>query len=305
MKQENTSPSQTRSVFAAIVGRPNVGKSSLVNRLVGEKVAIVTAKPQTTRTRVTGVLTVGELQYVFLDTPGIHRARTLLGQRMVKAAQDSLADGDVIAMLFEPYGALNEAELALVEEIRRAGAPAVAVISKCDTLKKKDDLLPRMQQLRQLEVFGEILPLSTQDGTGLEELLALLAKHAAPGPHYFPADSYTDMPEKALVAELVREKLLLNLRDEIPHGTAVTVERFHERPDKPLVDIDVNIYCEKKSHKGMIIGKGGAMLKKIASAARADCEAFLGAQVNLQCWVKVKDDWRDNEYLLKNFGFGK
>lgn len=297
-------PPQTRSVFAAIVGKPNVGKSSLVNRLVGEKVAIVTAKPQTTRTRITGVLTVDELQYVFLDTPGIHRPRTHLGQHMVKAAEDSLGDGDVIAMLFEPYGPLNEAELALVEDIRRQKAPALAVINKCDTLKKKEDLLPRMRQLQQLDLFDEVLPVCTLDGSGTDALLAAIGRHATDSPHYFPADSYTDMPEKGLVAEILREKLLLNLRDEIPHGTAVTVERFHERPDRPLVDIEVNIYCEKKSHKGMIIGKGGAMLKKVASEARADCEAFLGAKVNLQCWVKVKDDWRDNEFLLKNFGLG-
>lgn len=296
---------EEKSVFVAIVGRPNVGKSSLVNHLVGEKVAIVTSKPQTTRTRITGVLTVDELQYVFLDTPGIHRARTKLGERMVKAATESVGDGDVVAMLFEPYGELNEAELKLMEDIRRQETPAVAVINKTDTLKKKEDLLPRMKMLQETGLFREILATSTVDGDGTEELLAALAGYAAPSPHYFPDDSYTDMPEKALVAEILREKMLLNLRDEIPHGIAVTVERFKEREDKDLVDIDVNIYCEKKSHKGMVIGKGGAMLKKIASQARVECEEFLGTKVNLQCWVKIKDDWRDNDFLLNNFGFQK
>ncbi len=301
---------ETYSVFVAIVGRPNVGKSSLVNQLVGEKVAIVTSKPQTTRTRITGILTVEDLQYVFLDTPGIHRARTKLGERMVKAASDSLADGDVIVMLFEPYGELNEAELALLDEIRKKRAPAIAVINKIDTLKHQEDLLPRMQMLKELDLFEEIMPTCTIDGKGTEELLHLLSSFAVESPHYFPEDSYTDMPEKALVAEILREKMLLNLREEIPHGIAVTVESFKEREsigpqDRGLIDIDVNIYCEKKSHKGMIIGKGGQMLKKIASQARTDCEDFLGAKVNLQCWVKIKDDWRDNDFLLNNFGFEK
>jgi len=296
-------PEQETSLFVAVVGRPNVGKSSLVNHLVGEKVAIVTSKPQTTRTRITGILTVGPLQYVFLDTPGIHKARTKLGERMVKATRSTVEDGDAVVMLFEPYGELNEAELSLIQEIRGAGVPAVAVINKRDTLKKPEDLLPRTQMLKELGVFEEILSTSTVDGTGTDQLMQLLKKYAAPSPHYFPDDSYTDMPEKALVAEVLREKMLLNLRDEIPHGIAVTVERFKERPDRQLVDIDVNIYCEKKSHKGMIIGKGGQMLKKIASQARTDCEDFLGTKINLQCWVKIKDDWRDNDFLLNNFGF--
>ena len=293
------------SVFVAVVGRPNVGKSSLVNCIVGEKVAIVTSKPQTTRTRITGILTVGLLQYVFLDTPGVHKARTKLGERMVKASNESVSDGDAVMMLFEPYGELNESELAMMETIRREGVPALAVINKTDTLKKKEDLLPRIKLLQETGLFEEILPVCTYTGDGKDALLETLKKYAAPSPHYFPDDSYTDMPEKALVAEILREKMLLNLRDEIPHGIAVTVERFREREDRPLIDIDVNIYCEKKSHKGMIIGKEGRMLKKIASEARADCEEFLDAKINLQCWVKIKDDWRDNDFLLNNFGFQK
>lgn len=295
----------TKSVFVALVGRPNVGKSSLLNLLVGEKVAIVTSKPQTTRTRITGILTKGPVQYVFLDTPGIHLPRTKLGERMTKAAAESVAEVDVVAMLFEPYGELTEAEQKLVEEIRSRHARAVAVINKTDTLRQKAGLAVREEFLKQLGVFETILATSVYEDEGSDELLRVLAGYAEESPHYFPEDAYTDMPEKALVAEVVREKLLLNLRDELPHGCAVVVERFKERPGQDLIDIDVNIYCEKKSHKGMIIGKQGAMLKKIASAARLDCESFLGARVNLQCWVKVKDDWRDNDFLLNNFGFSK
>ena len=295
----------TKSVFVALVGRPNVGKSSLLNLLVGEKVAIVTSKPQTTRTRITGILTKGPVQYVFLDTPGIHLPRTKLGERMTKAAAESVAEVDVVAMLFEPYGELTEAEQKLVEEIRSRHARAVAVINKTDTLRQKADLAVREEFLKQLGVFETILATSVYEDEGSDELLRVLAGYAEESPHYFPEDAYTDMPEKALVAEVVREKLLLNLRDELPHGCAVVVERFKERPGQDLIYIDVNIYCEKKSHKGMIIGKQGAMLKKIASAARLDCESFLGARVNLQCWVKVKDDWRDNDFLLNNFGFSK
>ena len=295
----------TKSVFVALVGRPNVGKSSLLNLLVGEKVAIVTSKPQTTRTRITGILTKGPVQYVFLDTPGIHLPRTKLGERMTKAAAESVAEVDVVAMLFEPYGELTEAEQKLVEEIRSRHARAVAVINKTDTLRQKADLAVREEFLKQLGVFETILATSVYEDEGSDELLRVLAGYAEESPHYFPEDAYTDMPEKALVAEVVREKLLLNLRDELPHGCAVVVERFKERPGQDLIDIDVNIYCEKKSHKGIIIGKQGAMLKKIASAARLDCESFLGARVNLQCWVKVKDDWRDNDFLLNNFGFSK
>lgn len=300
MRQE-----QTKSVFAALVGRPNVGKSSLLNRLVGEKVAIVTAKPQTTRTRITGILTRGAVQYVFLDTPGIHRPRTRLGERMKKTAEDCVAEVDVSVMLFEPYGDLTEPERALMEQLRASGMPALAAVNKTDTLKDKDDLAARAALLQESGAFEQVLSVCAADGAGCAALLEAIGRYAAEGPHYFPDDAYTDLPEKALVAEILREKLLLHLRDEIPHGTAVTVERFHERPDGALVDIDVNIYCEKKSHKGMIIGKGGAMLKAIATEARVECEAFLGVRVNLQCWVKVKDDWRDNEFLLNHLGFGK
>ena len=292
----------TSSVFVAVIGRPNVGKSSLTNLLVGEKVAIVTSKPQTTRTRITGVITRGPLQYVLLDTPGVHKAHNKLGKRMDKTASDSIADVDVSMMLFEPYGALNESEMALVEALHSSG-PAIAVINKTDLVKEPADLETRKAALKALGVFDEIYTISVRNKEGSEELFDALSRYAVEGPHYFDDDAYTDMPEKELVAEVIREKALLFMRDEIPHGIAVVVERFKERPGTDLIDIDVNIYCERESHKGMVIGKGGAMLKKIASAARADCEEFLGCRVNLQCLVKVKSDWRDNEFLLNNFGF--
>ena len=287
----------------AIIGRPNVGKSSLTNLLVGEKVAIVTSKPQTTRTRITGVITRGPLQYVLLDTPGVHKARNKLGKRMDKTASDSIADVDVSMMLFEPYGALNESEMVLVDMLRSSGGPAIAVINKTDLVKDAADLEARKEELKALGVFDGIYTVSVRNEDGCETLFDALSRYAVEGPHYFDDDAYTDMPEKELVAEVIREKALLFMRDEIPHGIAVVVERFKERPGTDLIDIDVNIYCERESHKGMVIGKGGAMLKKIASAARADCEEFLGCRVNLQCWVKVKSDWRDNEFLLNNFGF--
>ena len=292
----------TSSVFVAVIGRPNVGKSSLTNLLVGEKVAIVTSKPQTTRTRITGVITRGPLQYVLLDTPGVHKPHNKLGKRMDKTASDSIADVDVSMMLFEPYGALNESEMVLVEALKKGG-PAIAVINKTDTLKDEADLAARTAKLEALGVFDKVVAISVRKDKGCEELFGILAAYGVEGPHYFDDDAYTDMPEKALVSEILREKMLLFLRDEVPHGIAVTVERFKEREDKNIIDIDANIYCERKSHKGMVIGKGGQMLKKIASAARVDCEEFLGAKVNLQCWVKVKSDWRDNEFLLNNFGF--
>ena len=287
----------------AIIGRPNVGKSSLTNLLVGEKVAIVTSKPQTTRTRITGVITRGPLQYVLLDTPGVHKAHNKLGKRMDKTASDSIADVDVSMMLFEPYGALNEPEMVLVEALKKSDGPAIAVINKTDLVKAPEDLEARKAELKALGVFDDIYTVSVRQNDHCEELFDALSRYAVEGPHYFDDDAYTDMPEKELVAEVIREKALLFMRDEIPHGIAVVVERFKERPGTDLVDIDVNIYCERESHKGMVIGKGGAMLKKIASAARADCEEFLGCRVNLQCWVKVKADWRDNEFLLNNFGF--
>ena len=295
---------QTSSVFVALVGRPNVGKSSLTNTLVGEKVAIVTKKPQTTRSRITGVITRGPVQYVLMDTPGIHAARNKLDARMTQTAAASLKDVDVTLMLFEPTGELTESERTMIKALQRGG-PAVAVINKVDLLDSFAALEARKKEVEAFGCFDAVVAVSAKDGTGCEELFALLKPYGNEGPHYFDDDAFTDMPEKELVAELVREKALLFLREEIPHGIAVVVERFKERPDKDLIDIDVDIYCERKSHKGMIIGKGGQMLKKIASAARLDIEELLGVKVNLQCWVKVREDWRDNEQLLNSLGFAK
>ena len=297
-------PEMPSSVFVALVGRPNVGKSSLTNYLVGEKVAIVTKKPQTTRSRITGVITKGPVQYVLMDTPGIHAARSKLDARMTQTAAASLKDVDVTMMLFEPAGEFTDAELTMVKALQKGG-PAIAVINKVDLLDNFAALEARKKQLEEFGCFDHIVTISAKDGTGCDELFAMLKPYGNEGPHYFDDDAFTDMPEKELVAELVREKALLFLREEVPHGIAVVVERFKERPDKDLIDIDVDIYCERKSHKGMIIGKGGQMLKKIASAARMDIEELLGVKVNLQCWVKVREDWRDNELQLNSLGFAK
>lgn len=297
-------PEMPSSVFVALVGRPNVGKSSLTNYLVGEKVAIVTKKPQTTRSRITGVITKGPVQYVLMDTPGIHAARNKLDARMTQTAAASLKDVDVTMMLFEPAGEFTDAELTMVKALQKGG-PAIAVINKVDLLDNFAALEARKKQLEEFGCFDHIVTISAKDGTGCDELFAMLKPYGNEGPHYFDDDAFTDMPEKELVAELVREKALLFLREEVPHGIAVVVERFKERPDKDLIDIDVDIYCERKSHKGMIIGKGGQMLKKIASAARMDIEELLGVKVNLQCWVKVREDWRDNELQLDSLGFAK
>ena len=297
-------PEMPSSVFVALVGRPNVGKSSLTNYLVGEKVAIVTKKPQTTRSRITGVITKGPVQYVLMDTPGIHAARNKLDARMTQTAAASLKDVDVTMMLFEPAGEFTDAELTMVKALQKGG-PVIAVINKVDLLDSFAALEARKKQLEEFGCFDHIVTISAKDGTGCDELFAMLKPYGNEGPHYFDDDAFTDMPEKELVAELVREKALLFLREEVPHGIAVVVERFKERPDKDLIDIDVDIYCERKSHKGMIIGKGGQMLKKIASAARMDIEELLGVKVNLQCWVKVREDWRDNELQLNSLGFAK
>ena len=295
---------ETSSVFVALVGRPNVGKSSLTNYLVGEKVAIVTQKPQTTRSRITGVITKGPVQYVLMDTPGIHKAHNKLDARMTQTAAASLKDVDVTLMLFEPQGDFTDSELTMIKALQKGG-PAIAVINKVDLLDSFAALEQRKRQIADFGCFDSVVTVSSKDGTGCDDLFALLKPYGNEGPHYFDDDAFTDMPEKELVAELVREKALLFMRDEIPHGIAVVVERFKERPDKDLIDIDVDIYCERKSHKGMIIGKGGQMLKKIASAARLDIEELLGVKVNLQCWVKVREDWRDNENLLNTLGFAK
>ena len=290
-----------KSGMIAIVGRPNVGKSTLTNALVGEKIAIVTNKPQTTRNRICAVLNRGECQFVFMDTPGLHRARTRLGDYMVKVARDSVADVDAVMLLVEPIPHVGGPEEELIERIKALGVPSVLVINKIDTVKK-DELLSVMQAYGEKHSFNAILPVSARNGEGLEELLQVLEEFLPEGPQLFPEDMVTDQPERQVCAEIVREKLLLCLDKEIPHGTAVEITRFAEREDE-VIELDATIYCEKASHKGIIIGKGGAMLKKISSLARSDMERFLDAKVFLQTWVKVKENWRDNLNLIHNFGY--
>ena len=290
-----------KSGMIAIVGRPNVGKSTLTNALVGEKVAIVTNKPQTTRSRITGVVERGECQYVFLDTPGLHRARTKLGDYMVNVVRQSVADVDAALLLVEPIDHIGGPEAELIGRIKALDVPAVLVINKIDTVEK-EKLLSVMGVYGQAHDFAAILPISAKTGEGVEELLDVLAQFLPEGPRLFPEDMITDQPERQICAEILREKLLLCLDKEIPHGTAVELTRFHEREDG-VVELDATIYCEKDSHKGIIIGKGGAMLKKVSSLARADMERFLDAKVFLQTWVKVKENWRDNINLIHNFGY--
>ncbi len=290
-----------KSGMIAIVGRPNVGKSTLTNALVGEKIAIVTNKPQTTRNRICAVLNRGACQFVFMDTPGLHRARTRLGDYMVKVARDSVADVDAVMLLVEPIPHVGGPEEELIERIKALGVPSVLVINKIDTVKK-DELLSVMQAYGEKHSFDAILPISAKNSEGLEDLLKVLGEFLPEGPQLFPEDMVTDQPERQVCAEIVREKLLLCLDKEIPHGTAVEVTRFIERDDE-VIEMDATIYCEKDSHKGIIIGKGGAMLKKISTLARQDIERFMGTKVFLQTWVKVKENWRDNLNLIQNFGY--
>lgn len=290
-----------KSGMISIVGRPNVGKSTLTNALVGEKIAIVSNKPQTTRNRICAVVNRNDCQYVFLDTPGLHKARTKLGDYMVNVVKQSVADVDAILLLVEPIPHIGGPEAELIQRIKQLGVPSVLVINKIDTVEKAD-LLAVMQTYGQAHDFSAILPISAKNGEGVDELLNMLAEFLPEGPQLFPEDMVTDQPERQVCAEIIREKLLLCLDKEIPHGTAVEVTRFSER-DNEIIDLDATIYCEKASHKGIIIGKGGAMLKNISTLARTDIEAFMGTKVFLQTWVKVKENWRDNINLIHNFGY--
>ena len=294
---------ETKTAFVAIVGRPNVGKSSLLNALIGEKVAIVSNKPQTTRTRITGVLTRENTQFVFIDTPGLHKPRTKLSEYMVKQVNESVTDVDVAVLVVEPAGEIQKAEQELMASFQAQRIPAILAINKIDTLDLREKLMPRILAFSQAHPFEAVVPISALKGDGVDAVLDELEKFAAPSPFFFDEDTLTDQPERVIVAEIVREKLLKNMYDEIPHGVAVTVERMHEREEQQLIDIEVQIYCEKESHKGMIIGKGGGMLKRVASQAREDIEHFLRCKVNLKCWVKVREDWRNRENVIRSFGF--
>ena len=290
-----------KSGMISIVGRPNVGKSTLTNALVGEKIAIVTNKPQTTRNRICAVVNREGCQFVFLDTPGLHRARTRLGDYMVKVVKESVADVDAVLLLVEPIPHIGGPEAELIRRIKELNVPAVLVINKIDTVEKPQ-LLAVMEAYSKVHDFTAILPISARRKEGLDELLDLAATFLPEGPQLFPRDAVTDQPERQICGEIVREKLLYCLDKEVPHGTAVEVTKFSER-ESGIIDLHVTIYCEKASHKGIIIGKQGAMLKKISTLARTDIEAFMGTKVFLQTWVKVKENWRDNMNLIKNFGY--
>ena len=291
-----------KSGIITICGRPNVGKSTLTNALVGEKVAIVTNKPQTTRNRICGVRTRGESQFVFVDTPGLHKARTRLGDYMVNVVKESVADVDAVMLLVEPIPNVGAPEEQLIARIKTLRCPAVLVINKVDTLDKKEKLLEVIQTYEQAHQFQAVVPISAKTGEGVDELLDVLEGYLPEGPQLFPEDMTSDQPERQMMAEILREKLLLCLDKEIPHGTAVEITRFAERDDE-VVEVEATIYCEKNSHKGIIIGKGGAMLKKVSTLARQDMERFMGTKIYLQTWVKVKENWRDNPAAIQNFGY--
>ncbi len=291
----------TRTAIVTIAGRPNVGKSTLTNFLVGEKITIVSNKPQTTRNRICGILTQGNTQYVFVDTPGFHKPRTKLGDYMVNAVKDSIADVDLTLLVVEPIASVGAQEEALLEQLRAKRTPIILVINKIDTVEK-DKLLEVIDVYAQTRAFDAIIPISARKGDGVDVLLKECEKYAMESPFLFPDDVTTDQPERQVMAEIIREKLLWNLEKEIPHGTAVEITTFTER-ENGIIDLDATIYCEKASHKGIIIGKGGEMLKKISSQARADCEKFMGTKVFLTTWVKVKENWRDSDFMVRNFGY--
>lgn len=291
----------TKTAMITIAGRPNVGKSTLTNYLVGEKIAIVSNKPQTTRNRICGILTKDDTQYVFVDTPGYHKPRTKLGDYMVNVTKSSIADVDLTILVVEPIASVGPQEQGLIEQITSRKCPVVLAINKIDTVEK-DKLLEVIAAYSQAADFAAIIPISAKTGDGVDALLSACNAYAIESPFLFPEESTTDQPERQVMAEIIREKLLWCLDREIPHGTAVEITKFSER-DNGIIDIDATIYCEKSSHKGIIIGKNGEMLKKISSMARADCEKFMGTKVFLTTWVKYKENWRDNDFLVRNFGY--
>ena len=293
-----------KSAFIAIVGRPNVGKSSLLNRLLGQKIAIVSvsAKPQTTRNRITGVLTEGEYQLVFFDTPGMHKPKNTLGKYMVRSVNESVGGVDCCMLVVEAGRDPGQTELNLIEKFRSLHMPAILAINKIDMLAEKDVLMKQILAYTQLYDFDAVVPVSAQDGSGMSELLDELKKEAGEGGHFFDDDTLTDQPERVIVAEIIREKILRLTDKEIPHGTAVLIEKMKTR-DNGILDIDATVFCERETHKRIIIGKNGAMLKKISSYARQDIERFFDCKVFLQTWVKVKEDWRNRAQLVQNFGY--
>lgn len=290
------------SGFVSLVGRPNVGKSTLMNRLIGEKIAIISNKPQTTRNRVQSILTKDDFQIIFIDTPGIHRPRHKLGEYMVKSAETTLNEVDAVLMLIEPTDKILEADRLIIEKFAKVKSPVILVINKIDTVER-ERVFKVIDEYRKLYDFAEIVPISAFEGTNTDELLSVIRKYLPEGPQYFPSDMVTDQPERQIASEIIREKALRLLEDEIPHGIAVEITEMKKRKEGNLVDVRATIFCEKDSHKGIIIGKHGDMLKKIGTKARGDIERLLGSPIYLELWVKVKKDWRDSDFLLKNFGY--
>ncbi len=295
----------TKTIFLTLTGRTNAGKSTLLNALIGEKIASVSSKPQTTRTRITGILTKGETQYVFIDTPGLHKPKNKLSTHMLKTAETSAADADTVLYVIDCTKKLHEQDEEMLRSIAQRKIPCIIVVNKVDLLTDKSAMMPLLLKLENAYHPHAIIPVSASEKDGIDAILETADGLAAPSVHFFPDDSFTDQPERVLAAEMIREKLLRLLNDEVPHGIAVSVESMKERDDKDLLDISAVIYCERETHKGIIIGKGGSMLKKIASSARRELEQFFEIQVNLQCFVKVKEDWRNKEGLIRSFGLSE
>ena len=292
----------TNNAFITIVGRPNVGKSSLLNSLIGEKIAAVSSKPQTTRTKITGILTQGESQYIFIDTPGMHKSKNKLSQHMINAINDSTSSIDAALLVVDAEKKPGEAERQLLKSLK---CPVILVINKIDLFQNKEELIPVISEYASLHDFADVIPISAKEKNGLEIIMECVSKYTVPGPHYFPDDKFTDQPEKVIISEIIREKLLETLSEEVPHGIAVGIEQLSERDNangEAIMDISAVIYCERDSHKGIVIGKGGAMLKKIGQLAREDIEEFFMIKTNLQLWVKVKEGWRNVEGIIRNFG---
>lgn len=295
----------TKNVFVTIIGRPNAGKSSLLNALIDEKIAAVSAKPQTTRTKITGVLTKDEIQYVFMDTPGMHKSKNKLSEHMINAVNESVSDAEIITLVVDCTKKPSEVEKVLTNNVKSSKSKVILALNKIDLLDNKAELIKRIAEYSDIYDFDEVIPISALNGDGLDVLLKIYTDSAVEGPHYFPDDMLTDQPEKVVMAEIIREKALNNLNEEIPHGIAVTIESLKERDNRQgetILDIEAIIFCEKESHKGIVIGKKGSMLRKIGEQARIELEDFFQIKVNLQCWVKVKEGWRNREGLIRNFG---
>lgn len=291
-----------RSGFISLIGRPNVGKSTLMNSLIGEKIAIISSKPQTTRNKIQSILTEDDFQAIFIDTPGIHKPKSKLGNYMVKSAETTLNEVDIVLYLIEPFEKIKESDLSIIKKLENVSTPVFLIINKIDTVCP-EEILKVIDNYKSMYNFSEIIPISALKGKNRYELLKCIKKYLPEGPQFFPSDMITDQPERQIVSEIIREKSLKLLQDEIPHGIAVEVSSMKPRKEKDIIDIQATVYCERDSHKGIIIGKQGSMLKKIGSNARYEIERLLGSPINLQIWIKVKKDWRDSDFLLKNFGY--